>query len=154
MTITHSEADRRRLSGPGLRSFLRICERWSLTREQQIALLGAQDAAAYDALAAAARDKDPDFMLPEDVLMRISAVLGIYKALESYLPEQDRIDWLTSPHRGLDFDGLRPLRLMMSGEFEDLLMVRRYLDDRYAGFPPPGSDDYEPIAEGDIIWTR
>ncbi|ETX26522.1 MbcA/ParS/Xre antitoxin family protein [Roseivivax isoporae] len=137
-----------------MRTFLRICERLSLARDQQIALLGAPDASAYDAWAAAAQGRDFDLILSEDVLMRISAALGIYNGLEIYLTGDGQILWLTSPHRGPDFSGLRPLDLMLSGDLEDLLTVRRYLDARCDGVPPPGSDDYEFITENDIVWIE
>lgn len=63
------------LSGPGLRTFYRIARRWRLTEEAYV-LLGRPDAAA---LRRWQEGQTADG--PADVLLRISYVLGIHKAL-------------------------------------------------------------------------
>lgn len=71
----------------GLRAFLRIAECWELSADEQVTLLGAPSRSTYFKW-----KRDGATSLPRDVLERISYVLGIYKALETLLPEPSRDD--------------------------------------------------------------
>ena len=74
-------AEHRDLSGPALRAFFNIAERWSLSTSQQRVLLGNPPASTYFKW-----KKTKSGSLGRDVLERISSILGIYKALEILLP--------------------------------------------------------------------
>lgn len=63
-------------------------------------------------------------MLPNDVLVRISYVMGIYKALrEIFQTEKQANEWPRTPNR--DFQNRSALEVMLEGE---LAKVRSYLE--------------------------
>lgn len=150
-----NRADRVRLSGPGLRAFLAIADAWSLSEKDRLAVLGRPGRSSYHNWVRQARMGGMP-ALPLDTLLRISAVLGIHKALSILFPRGgDGMAWLTAPNSGPMFGGQAPLQLVVSGTQDGLLLVRRYLDawrgGRAAG--PMGDDQVEgrPIADEDII---
>lgn len=148
-----SAAERRRLSGPGLRTFLAIAEEWGLGEPERLLVLGAPARSTYYNWVAAARS-GREFALPFDTLIRISAVLGIYKALKIVFERgADGYAWLRAPNDGLLFGGQAPIALISAGTQDGLMLVRRHLDawrgGRYAAplseeataLPPLGGDD-------------
>jgi len=126
-------ANRRRLSGPGLRTFLTICDLWGLTELQRRLILGLPSRSIFNNLAKAVREHR-DIVLDVDVLTRISAVLGIHKALGLlHNDEREAVAWLRSKHRAVIFGGHAPLDLIVSGTQDGLLTVRRFLDAACSG---------------------
>jgi len=82
----HNPTVRKRLSGPAIRSFFRICKAWKLTVEEEKALLG------WPATSTLYKYKQNDIStLSYKVLIRISLVLGIYDVLHIQLSEPFRI---------------------------------------------------------------
>src|SRR5882757_4309487 len=75
-----AQANRRRLSAPVLRTFLAIADLWGLTEEQRLLVLGCPARSTYHSWCKRVREHDA-ITLDVDVLMRISAVLGIHQAL-------------------------------------------------------------------------
>ncbi|ERM00783.1 hypothetical protein Q644_25005, partial [Brucella intermedia 229E] len=72
---------RKRLSGPGLRTFLTIADLWGgLDEQQRLMVLGLPSRSTYYNWVKAVRERR-DITLDVDVLMRLSAVLGIHQAL-------------------------------------------------------------------------
>ena len=125
----HSEEERCRLSGPGLRAFLVISGRLDLNASQRIAVLGAPSASTYYRWIRKAQRKE-ELTLSVDTLMRVSALLGIYKAMVELLPnESEALTWLHGPHTGQLFSGRSPVELMQDSSFEGIKSVRTYLDD-------------------------
>lgn len=116
--------DSARLSGPALRTFFRIGDRWSLTTAERQRLLGLKPSSYFKYR----RDPD-DARLSRDTLERISYVLGIYKALQILLPRKEAADaWIRNANSAAVFNGHAPLDLMLRGKVADLYLVRRYLD--------------------------
>ncbi|KAB0266277.1 hypothetical protein [Microvirga brassicacearum] len=72
--------NRRSLSGPGLRTFLVSAGQWGLTEAEQVRIVGDPPVATFCEWVAKAREQQ-DLILGVEVLMRISAVLGIYGSL-------------------------------------------------------------------------
>jgi Protein of unknown function (DUF2384) len=149
-----SPGNRRRLSGPGLRSFLAIADLWSLTEEQRRILLGLPSRSTYHSWAKAAREHR-EIVLDLDILLRISAVLGIHKALQIlHRTEADGVAWLRGPHEAQVFGGRPPLETMLAGSQDALLTVRRHLDAARGGiFAAPNAVDHgsEPYGDGEIV---
>ena len=88
--------------------------------------------------------KDPNTVLPEDVVERISCILGIYKALQILFPDEKAADeWIKCPNMAHSFGGRAPLDRMLSGQIDDLFVVRQYLDaqhgDSGSAVPPAPS---------------
>ncbi len=109
-----------------MRAFIKICRVWKLNEEEQLRLLGGVSKTHYRDWRHRTGD---DLELPDDVLERISCVLGIYKALNVILPEPDAADgWLRRPNEA-DFFNRRPaIERMLTGKLDDLYSVRQYLD--------------------------
>ena len=58
----------------------------------------------------------------------ISAVIGIYKALELYFSESLAQQWVSLPNDGPLFGGARPVETMIEDGLPQFLRVRSYLD--------------------------
>lgn len=150
-----SPQNRRRLSGPGLRTFLAIADLWKLNEEERRLILGYPSRSTYHAWAKAAREHR-DVTLDVDTLTRISAVLGIHQAL-GVLEESERVGvaWLRSPNTARVFGGQPPLQLLTGGTQDGLMIVRRYLDAARGGLHmEPNEIDAEARAyeDADIVF--
>ena len=148
-------ADRARLSGPGMRAFREIARSWGLGEATQIALLGEPGRSTFHQWAKKARE-GVSVTLPLDTLTRISAVLGIHKALAIlFEDEAQAMIWLRGAHRGTAFAGASPIEYMISGGLDGLMTVRRYLDAWRGGAMGFGArpEDFEPVTEDDIVYA-
>jgi hypothetical protein len=122
--------DRKGLSGPALRTFFRIAELWDLSVDDQMTLLGVTARSTFFKW-----KKDPNTVLPRDTLERISYIVGVYKALQILLPdEQAADDWVKRPNEAPVFAGQSALDRMLSGQVADLFVVRQYLDAQRGGW--------------------
>ena len=125
-----TEFDRKGLSGPAVRTFFRIAKLWNLSVEEQMILLGLTARSTFFKW-----KKDPDTVLPKDTLERISYILGVYKALQILLPDEEAADeWVRRPNAALPFGGRSALDRMLSGQVADLFVVRQYLDAQRGGW--------------------
>jgi hypothetical protein len=147
-------ANRRRLSAPGLRSFLAIADLWGLTESERRLILGFPSRSTYQNWVKMVREHQA-ITLDVDVLTRISALLGIHQALGVLNPtEQAAIAWLRGPHRAPVFAGRPPMDLVTGGTQDGLLTVRRFLDAARGGqYMPPNEIDagFRPYTDGDIV---
>ena len=114
-----------RLGGPALQAFTRIAALWNLSAGEQRALLGAIPESTFFKYL-----KNPQgARLSADTLERISHILGIFKSLNILLPRHESADtWMRRPNEAPLFKGRTALDYILSGRFEDLVTVRRYLD--------------------------
>jgi hypothetical protein len=126
---------RKQLSGPALRAFFQIADTWNLNVGEQIALLGYPGESTYFKYKAAANQSGRDTAngigtLSFDTLVRISLLLGIFKALHIlYADELLARRWVKLPNANPLFGGKAALDLMASG-IDGLYQVRRLLDGR------------------------
>lgn len=146
--------NRRRLSGPALRTFLTIADRWGLNEEQRRLVLGYPSRSTYHNWAKLAREGQP-FTLDVDALLRISAVFGIHQALGVlFADESEGVRWLRGPHTAPVFGGQPPLALVTSGTQDGLMAVRRFLDAARGGlYMPPNALDaaFTRYEDSDIV---
>jgi hypothetical protein len=119
--------DRLRLTGPALGAFFSVADRWGLSAEEEAKILGL----ATPSIAKRWRGRRPVIVrLP--VLVRISCVLGIFRALNSIFSDRAQADgWLRRPNAAPLFAGECALDRIQSGELGDLLLVRRYLEAEF-----------------------
>lgn len=148
--------NRRRLSGPGLRTFLAICDLWGLTEEQRRLVLGLPSRSTYHNWVKSVREHR-DIVLDVDVLTRISAILGIHQALGIlHNDEREAVAWLRGGHWGAIFGGHPPLDLIVSGTQDGLLSVRRFLDAARGGlYMEPNELDraFTPYTDADVVFV-
>ncbi len=103
----------------GLEVFFKITDLWGLTAQEQRILLGDPALSTFHEW----RNGDGP-IVPQDTLERISFVLGIFKALRTLYPTEERAcAWPKKPNRY--FGGQSALDVMLSGRLKD---VRQYLD--------------------------
>jgi hypothetical protein len=121
---------RHQMSGPAMRTFFHIADRWSLNTEEQRALLGWPPESTFYKYKTGRVST-----LSYDMLMRISLTLGIYKAIQILYPEPDLADrWVKLPNSNPLFGGRPALALMTEGGTDGLYQVRRLLDGRRGGW--------------------
>ncbi|MCI0756375.1 MbcA/ParS/Xre antitoxin family protein [Teichococcus vastitatis] len=147
--------NRKRLSAPGMRTFLAIADLWGLDEGQRLLILGCPARSTFHKWAKTAREHG-EFTLDVDILTRISAVLGIHQALGVlYGQEQDGIAWLRTPHQATIFGGRPPLDLVASGTQDGLMTVRRFLDAARGGIfmeaVPDLDRDFRPYRDEDLV---
>lgn len=120
--------ERERLSAPALKTFFTIMRRWQIRDEDARALLGGVTNGPYYEM-----KRDPNRVLDADRLMRISYIIGIYKALRILHGDDIASEWVRLPNRNLLFAGTTPLAFMLLGGMPAMATVRRLLDARRAG---------------------
>lgn len=151
-----SAANRRRLSGAGLRTFLAIADLWGLGEEERLLVLGMPSRSTFHGWAKAVREHR-DITLDVDRLTRISIVLGIHKGLGIlHATEREGVAWLRTPHTAPLFGGRTPMALITSGTQDGLMSVRRFLDAARGGlYMPPNEIDraFRPYTDADIVFT-
>ena len=149
-----SRDNRRRLSGPGLRTFMAIADLWRLTGEQRRLVLGRPAKSTCRAWLRAAREHR-DITLSTNVLMRISAVLGIHQALQVlHQDEREGVAWLRCLHASAVFGGRTPLDLITDATLDGPMTVRRVLDALLLGqATEPNAVDhgFRPYTTADIV---
>lgn len=128
------ERQRQRLEAMvALKAVFRIFDIWKLTDEQMKSLLGNPEDKSFSDFKHVSV-----YSLSEEILIRISHIMNIYRALRILFPtEQRAASWVHRSNRA--FDGLSALDLMMGGDFAQ---VRNYLNGQYP-------DDSNPTSKRD-----
>jgi len=148
--------NRRRLSGPGMRTFLNIADVWGLGESDRLRVLGFPGRSTYYGWVSRARSGE-NLELPVDTLLRISAILGIWKALRIlFESDAEGIEWLTGPNDAPTFGGQPPMHLVTSGTQDGIMIVRRYLDGMRGGLfaaPNAADTDFRPLTDDDIVFA-
>jgi len=119
---------RERLSGPALRGFFNIMTRWKMRDEDARALLGGVSNGPFYEM-----KRQPDRLLDTDRLMRVSYLVGIFKALRILHGAALADEWVHLPNENPIFAGQTPLAYMLRGGLPAMQTVRRLLDARRAG---------------------
>lgn len=115
---------RERLSATAIKAFVKIAGRWDLTESQARGLLGGIASSTFHAW----KTEPKKQKLTQDTLVRISLVIGIYKALHMYFGEEWADRWVTLGNRGSLFAGSAPVEYMIRQGQPGMLQVRRMLD--------------------------
>ena len=119
--------DRERLSPSAVAAFLNIMERWRIRDEDARALLGMTNGPYYEMKRGRRRTLD------QDRLLRISYLVGIFKALNIVHGETLADEWVRLPNANRIFGGATPLAYMIGGGIPAMQTVRRLLDARRGG---------------------
>ena len=109
-----------------LEAFFVIADRWKLSTEEQIRLLGSPGRSTFF------KWKKDGGALPADTVERLSHILSIWKALRILFTVDERgHEWMHRPNAF--FDGATALEVMLQGGVVDIYRVRQYLDAQRGG---------------------
>jgi len=124
-----SKEERERLSPSALRAFFNIVDRWGIRDDDAKQLLGGMSNGPYYE-----RKKSPEgYVLDSDTLLRISYLIGIFKALNILHSTELADRWVSLPNTNPIFKGIAPLEYMVRGGIPALQTVRRLVDARRGG---------------------
>jgi hypothetical protein len=123
-----SRQARERLSAPAIKAFFNIMTRWKVRDEDARRLLGGCSNGPFYEM-----KRNPDRVLDTDRLVRISYLIGIFKALQILHGKTLADEWVRLPNRNPLFKGQTPLEYMIRGGLNSMQTVRRLLDARRAG---------------------
>lgn len=112
-----------RVNAVALKAYARVADTWGLRLSEAAGLADMSESTWK-------RARKPDFAgeLTKDQLLRLSAVIGIYKSLELYFSEPLARGWFTRPNTGPLFAGQRPVDTAIDGGLPQILAIRTYLD--------------------------
>ena len=102
-----------------LKAYARIVESWALSLKEAAGLADMSESTWK-------RARKPEFAgeLTKDQLLRLSAVIGIYKSLELYFSGPLARTWFTLPNAGPLFGGHRPVETAIEGGLPQILAIR------------------------------
>ena len=120
--------DRKRLSPAAMRAFLSIARHWQVRDEDARQLLGGVSNGAFYQW-----KQGSSKLLEPDRLLRISYLIGIFKALNILFSENLADKWVQLPNSNEIFSGSTPLEYMLRGGAPAMDTVRRLLDARRGG---------------------
>ncbi len=123
MQLSAKAREPARINVVALKAYARVVEAWTLNLKEAAGLADMSESTWK-------RARKPDFAgdLTKDQLLRLSAVIGIYKSLELYFSDPLAQSWFTRPNAGPLFSGNRPLDTAIEGGLPQILAIRTYLD--------------------------
>ncbi len=124
-----SLAARERLSPSALKAFFTMIERWNVRDEDARALLGGISNGPYYEM----KKHPAGRVLDADRLLRVSYLIGIFKALNILHGRALADQWVQLPNANRIFGGSTPLAYMLKGGVTAMQTVRRLLDSRRGG---------------------
>lgn len=106
-----------------LKAFANIMAEWQIPIHEAAALADMSESTWK-------RARKPGYTgdLTHDQLLRLSAVVGIYKALKLYFGDPIARRWISLPNDGPLFGGERPIDTMIREGLPQFMQVRTYLD--------------------------
>jgi uncharacterized protein (DUF2384 family) len=119
-------ADRARLSPSAIRGFAKMMAIWGVDEQDAAHLLGGIPLATYFEL-----KSNPDQAnFDEETMIRISLLLGIFKAINILHGQELADQWISLPNTGPIFQGITPLGYLLREGIPGMYKVRRELDAR------------------------
>jgi hypothetical protein len=124
-----SAATRERLSPSALRAFFGMMDCWNVRDDDARALLGGVTNGPYYEM----KKQPAERVLDADKLLRISYLIGIFKALNILHSRALADEWMQLPNTNRIFGGSSPLAYVLKGGITAMQTVRRLLDSRRGG---------------------
>ncbi len=118
-----NEADRQLLTPAAIESIRNIALAWRMTRNEAASLLGVSTS-IWSRIRGGSRRQT----FTQDQFTRISALVGIFKALHLLFADDIADRWPRLANSGPLFQNLTPIGAMRSGGIPLMLEVRRYVD--------------------------
>ncbi len=122
-----SKKARERLSPTALRMFFRLIRHWKIRDEDARTLLGGISHGTFYKL-----KQGTSGVLGQDQLIRISLLVGIFKALNILYSTELADEWVQLPNTNPMFAGQTPLAYLLKGQ-PAMMRVRQLLDARRGG---------------------
>jgi hypothetical protein len=117
------DEDRQRLTPAALIGMRELAARWDFSRSEAADLLGISES-TWDRIRADRWTQS----LSQDQLMRVSALVGLFKGLHLLFADGMADRWPRLPNRGALFANRSPLATMIEGGIPAMLDVRRHID--------------------------
>ena len=121
-------ATRLRLTPSALDGMIRLAELWRLSAEETCLLLGDMSERSWFRLKKQDGRADRTLRLSQDMLTRISVLVGIFKGLRLLFSEPLADDWIRLPNRGPLFGGRSPLVVAIERGIPGMLDIRNHVD--------------------------
>lgn len=123
MQVSAKTREPAHVNAVALKAYARIVESWALSLKDAAGLADMSESTWK-------RARKPEFAgeLTKDQLLRLSAVIGIYKSLDLYFSEPLARTWFTRPNEGPLFGSHRPVETAIEGGLPQILAIRTYLD--------------------------
>lgn len=123
MQIVEKTREPAEINAIALKAYARVADAWELGLREAAGLADMSESTWK-------RAKKPGFAgeLTKDQLLRLSAVIGIYKSLALYFSDPLARSWFTRPNTGPLFGGARPVDSAIEGGLPQILAIRTYLD--------------------------
>lgn len=118
-----AEADRRRLTPVAVEAICRLLDQWGASRAEAAALVGVSES-TWDRMRAGRWEQS----LSQDQLMRVSALVGIFKGLHLLFADAMADRWPRLANAGPLFANRTPVAAMVEGGIPMMLDVRRHID--------------------------
>jgi hypothetical protein len=115
----------KRLSPAARKAFFKIANAWKIRDEEAKQLLGGISNGAFYQLKGG--QSTP---LDQDRLVRVSLMVGIFKALNTLYSQKLADAWISLPNSNPMFAGDTPLAYMVKGGQPAMMRVRQLLDAR------------------------
>lgn len=122
-------ATRERLTPAAVDGVVRLAEIWRLSGAEICALLGGVSEQAWFRM----KKGEWSGTLSQDVLTRVSALIGIFEGLRLLFSEPLSDEWVRLPNEEPLYGGRRPLDAMVGGGVHEMLEVRRHIDALRSG---------------------
>jgi hypothetical protein len=103
-------------------------EKWQIRDEDARQLLGGVSNGAFYQM-----KQNPNRVLDQDRLLRVSYLIGIFKSLNILYSSRLADQWVRLPNTNPIFAGRPPLEYMLQGGTPAMEIVRRLLDARRGG---------------------
>ena len=116
----------KRLSPAACKAFFKIGNAWKIRDEEAKQLLGGISNGAFYQL----KGGELKTALDQDRLVRVSLMVGIFKALNTLYSQKLADAWISLPNRNPMFAGDTPLAYMVKGGQPAMMRVRQLLDAR------------------------
>lgn len=117
------QIDSERFSKVAARAYARIAKAWKLPNAVAASLIGVS-LRTWESFI----NEDWTGRLEQDQLRRISAIVGLYKALHLYFSAKLANKWVTLANTGQSFGGKKPINLMLDGGFPAIMKIRNYVE--------------------------
>lgn len=115
--------DSGRVTGVAAKAYARVVAAWKLRNEDAAELI-----AVSPRTWSRMKSHDWSGRLSKDQLMRVSAIVGLYKALHLYFSDALADRWVTMDNAGPAFAGKAPAEKMIDGGLPAIMETRDYID--------------------------